>query len=161
MTQPTQPTVDDDTIANAVQLACRAPSLHNSQPWRWVAEDSELQLFADPSRNVRSTDESGRETLLGCGVVLDHLRVAMAAAVNATRAAREPVRNTTATHSPQSSHAAGRSMRRPATTVELGRVRPRLKAHAPMTASTPPIWFGCTPAAKPLRGRPRSVGRCA
>ncbi|BBY82312.1 NAD(P)H nitroreductase [Mycolicibacterium pulveris] len=90
MTQPAQPTVDPGTIANAVQLACRAPSLHNSQPWRWVAEGSELQLFADPSRNVRSTDESGRETLLSCGAVLDHLRVAMAAAGWATFVSRFP-----------------------------------------------------------------------
>lgn len=76
----THPAVDPAAIANAVRLACRAPSLHNSQPWRWVVGDNDLALFADASRNVRSTDESGRETLLGCGVVLDHLRVAMAAA---------------------------------------------------------------------------------
>ncbi|MCV7220172.1 Acg family FMN-binding oxidoreductase [Mycolicibacterium elephantis] len=90
MTQPPPPTVDDSTIANAVKLACRAPSLHNSQPWRWVAEDGELQLFAEPSRRVRSTDESGRETLLSCGAVLDHLRVAMAAAGWATFVSRFP-----------------------------------------------------------------------
>ena len=29
--------VDAEIIRVAVQLACRAPSLHNSQPWRWVA----------------------------------------------------------------------------------------------------------------------------
>lgn len=86
----TQPAIDPGTIANAVQLACRAPSLHNSQPWRWVVEGNELQLFADPSRNVRSTDQSGRETLLSCGAVLDHLRVAMATAGWATFVSRFP-----------------------------------------------------------------------
>ncbi|HTY29480.1 MAG TPA: hypothetical protein VMD51_15260, partial [Mycobacterium sp.] len=25
-------------MANAVELACRAPSVHNSQPWHWVLE---------------------------------------------------------------------------------------------------------------------------
>ena len=25
--------IDSEVIKNAVQMACRAPSLHNSQPW--------------------------------------------------------------------------------------------------------------------------------
>ncbi|MGV0873216.1 Acg family FMN-binding oxidoreductase [Mycolicibacterium sp. XJ879] len=82
--------VDSAVIANAVQLACRAPSLHNSQPWRWVGDDSGLHLFAAVTRNVRGTDTSGRETLLSCGVVLDHLDAAMAAAGWATTVHRFP-----------------------------------------------------------------------
>ena len=72
--------VDTEVIRDAVRLACRAPSLHNSQPWRWVVEGDTLQLFVDPDRVVRSTDTSGREALMACGAVLDHFRVAMAAA---------------------------------------------------------------------------------
>jgi hypothetical protein len=72
--------VDSETIKDAVILACRAPSLHNSQPWRWVLEGDRLQLFVDPDRVVRRTDRSGREALISCGVVLDHLRVALTAA---------------------------------------------------------------------------------
>ena len=72
--------LDTDVIKDAVRVACRAPSLHNSQPWRWVLEGNSLQLFVDPDRVVRGTDRSGREALISCGVVLDHLRVAMAAA---------------------------------------------------------------------------------
>jgi hypothetical protein len=71
---------DTDVLRAAVQLACRAPSLHNSQPWQWVAEDAGLHLYVDPSRILPSTDKSGREAHIGCGAVLDHLRVAMAAA---------------------------------------------------------------------------------
>jgi nitroreductase len=67
-------------VANSVELACRAPSLHNSQPWRWVASGTVVDLFADPTRVVRSTDSSGREALISCGAALDHFRVAMAAA---------------------------------------------------------------------------------
>ncbi|MGV0718830.1 NAD(P)H nitroreductase [Mycolicibacterium sp. XJ662] len=89
----THPAVDSAAIAHAVQLACRAPSLHNSQPWRWVADDSGLHLYADATRNVRSTDTSGRETLLSCGVVLDHLRVAMSAAGWVTTVSRFPDAN--------------------------------------------------------------------
>lgn len=76
----TKTPVDFGVIAEAVELACRAPSLHNSQPWRWVASDTTVDLFADPHRVVRSHDSSGREALISCGVALDHFRVAMAAA---------------------------------------------------------------------------------
>jgi nitroreductase len=67
-------------IRDAVMLACRAPSLHNSQPWRWVAEGATLQLWADLCRAMTATDHTGRELTLSCGAALDHLRVAMAAA---------------------------------------------------------------------------------
>ncbi len=72
--------VDTDILRAAVQLACRAPSLHNSQPWRWVAEGAGLHLYVDRSRILPSTDKSGREAYISCGAVLDHLRIAMAAA---------------------------------------------------------------------------------
>ena len=71
--------VEAGVIEDAVGSACRAPSLHNSQPWQWVFSDGQLRLFLDPSR-VMDTDQSAREALIGCGAALDHLRVAMAAA---------------------------------------------------------------------------------
>jgi nitroreductase len=70
-------TVQTEIIKDAVSLACRAPSLHNSQPWRWVAVDGALQLFLDPAR-VMNYDRSHREALIGCGAALHHLEVAMA-----------------------------------------------------------------------------------
>jgi hypothetical protein len=76
----TTATLEVEVIAKAVQLACRAPSLHNSQPWRWIATSTAVELFADRHRVVRSTDSSGREALISCGAALDHFRVAMAAA---------------------------------------------------------------------------------
>ena len=72
--------VDTQVIRDAVRLACRAPSLHNSQPWRWVVEGDIVQLFVEPDRVVRGADSSGREAVIACGAVLDHFRVAMAAA---------------------------------------------------------------------------------
>ncbi|BDX33594.1 putative NAD(P)H nitroreductase acg [Mycobacterium antarcticum] len=74
-----QTAVAYEVIEAAVQLACRAPSYHNSQPWRWVADGSTLDLHLERDRLV-TTDRSGREALISCGAVLDHLRVAMAAA---------------------------------------------------------------------------------
>jgi hypothetical protein len=66
--------LDTDSAAaltSIVELACRAPSLHNSQPWRWVLDDSALHLFADHTRIGRRTDSAGREVILSCGVALD------------------------------------------------------------------------------------------
>jgi nitroreductase len=71
--------VEAEVIKDAVTAACRAPSLHNSQPWQWVFNGDQLRLFLDPGRVV-DTDQSAREALIGCGAALDHLRVAMAAA---------------------------------------------------------------------------------
>ncbi|MGF2944529.1 Acg family FMN-binding oxidoreductase [Mycobacterium sp. Lab-001] len=76
----TRTTVDTMVITRAVELACRAPSLHNSQPWRWVAGGAVVDLFADPHRIVTATDGSGRESIISCGAVLDHFRDAMLAA---------------------------------------------------------------------------------
>jgi hypothetical protein len=67
-------------IENAVQVACRAPSLHNSQPWHWVIDNASVELFLDAHRVLPATDRAGREALISCGAVLDHFRVAMAAA---------------------------------------------------------------------------------
>jgi nitroreductase len=72
--------VDADILRTAVHLACRAPSLHNSQPWQWVGEGAGLHLYVDRSRILPSADKSGREAHIGCGAMLHHLRVAMAAA---------------------------------------------------------------------------------
>ncbi|BBZ49072.1 NAD(P)H nitroreductase [Mycobacterium heidelbergense] len=72
-------TLDTQTLKDAVQLACRAPSLHNSQPWRWEAEGGVLRLFVDRDRTVPGADPSGREAIISCGAALDHLRVAMLA----------------------------------------------------------------------------------
>lgn len=55
------PAVPQSVITEAVGLACRAPSLHNSQPWRWVDHGTSVDLFLDHHRIVRSSDSSGRE----------------------------------------------------------------------------------------------------
>jgi hypothetical protein len=69
-----------EIIARAIHLACRAPSLHNSQPWRWIVGEAAVDLFVDHERVIRSTDRSGREAIISCGAALDHLQIAMAAA---------------------------------------------------------------------------------
>ena len=41
----TQTMVDTGVITRAVELACHAPSLHNSQPWRWVVGRVSVDLL--------------------------------------------------------------------------------------------------------------------
>lgn len=65
-------------LAAIVGLACRAPSLHNSQPWRCDYKAGTLRLFADHGRVGPHTDSTGREVILSCGAMLDHLQVASA-----------------------------------------------------------------------------------
>ena len=69
-----------EAVKKAVMLACRAPSVHNSQPWRWVAENDVVHLFIDRRQRVPATDHSGRQAMISCGAVLDHLRIAATAA---------------------------------------------------------------------------------
>jgi hypothetical protein len=45
-----------------------------------VLDGAALHLYADQGRVVRAADTSGREALIACGALLDHFRVAMAAA---------------------------------------------------------------------------------
>ncbi len=45
---------DAETIRSALLLAVRAPSVHNSQPWRWAIGEHSLHLYADLIGNCRT-----------------------------------------------------------------------------------------------------------
>ncbi len=59
-----------------IATAARAPSVHNSQPWRFRVSPSAVQLWCDPRRKL-SADAIGREMLISCGAALYGLRLAV------------------------------------------------------------------------------------
>ena len=63
-------------IAGLVAAAARAPSVHNTQPWRFLAGEYAIELHADDSRRLR-VDRAGREMLISCGAALFGLRLAI------------------------------------------------------------------------------------
>ena len=60
--------------AYLIEVAARAPSLHNTQPWRFKVGERAIELYADPSRQLRE-DPAGREMLISCGAALYGLRL--------------------------------------------------------------------------------------
>jgi hypothetical protein len=70
---------DRQTLHTVLSLASRAPSIHNSQPWRWRVGTQSLHLYADPDRHLPNTDPDSRDLLLSCGAALHHAVVSLAA----------------------------------------------------------------------------------
>ncbi|MFC6012529.1 Acg family FMN-binding oxidoreductase [Nocardia lasii] len=81
---------DHPTVRAAIRLGCRAPSVHNTQPWRWVFDDTGLHLFGDPDRQLTAADPHGRQAVISCGAMLHHVRTAFASQGWRTETARFP-----------------------------------------------------------------------
>ena len=70
---------DTKTLRTVLTLATRAPSIHNTQPWRWRVGTANLDLFCQPDMQLRKTDPDGRDLIISCGIALHHCVVALAA----------------------------------------------------------------------------------
>ena len=91
---PITPDRDDASTAAPIEemlhYACRAPSVHNSQPWRWRAHGNRIDLFADRRRQLVYADPQGRDLVISCGAALHHLQITAAALGWASRVQRMP-----------------------------------------------------------------------
>jgi hypothetical protein len=67
-----------DAIDGLLATAARAPSILNTQPWRFRVTPDTIELSADPSRRLRS-DLTGREMVISCGAALFGLRLGIRA----------------------------------------------------------------------------------
>jgi nitroreductase len=68
-----------EQVRAALVAATAAPSLHNSQPWRFQCAANGIQLYADHTRAVPAADPDHRELTLACGAALLNLRIAIKA----------------------------------------------------------------------------------
>jgi nitroreductase len=80
-------------IRYAVGRATRAPSVHNSQPWRFTVEEDTVSVRADRSRQLTAIDPRGRELAMSIGAALLNLRVGLAARAWGAEVRRLPERD--------------------------------------------------------------------
>jgi nitroreductase len=78
-----------EVLAEAAQVARRAPSVFNTQPWRWRVGGAELELYGDHGRQLE-VDPAGRMLTISCGAALHHARVALAASGHTATVDRLP-----------------------------------------------------------------------
>jgi nitroreductase len=64
------------TVSKMLAIASRAPSVHNTQPWRFAVGPHAIDLYADTDRRL-GQDRDGREMLISCGAALFGLRLAV------------------------------------------------------------------------------------
>lgn len=81
---------DEKTVRAVLERAGRAPSLHNSQPWRWRWNGTTVALHVDPTHILPAIDAFNRQGVLGCGIVLHHATAAFAASGWPVRVERFP-----------------------------------------------------------------------
>jgi hypothetical protein len=67
------------TLRRAAIRATEAPSIHNTQPWKFVLSDDRFEIHLDPRRRLNVLDPRGRQLVISCGCALMNARVAIAA----------------------------------------------------------------------------------
>lgn len=74
--------MNEHDLRSVVEAAVRAPSVHNTQPWRFDLRRENgvlggLDIFADPARTLGVIDPTERELYISCGATIEFARVAM------------------------------------------------------------------------------------
>src|SRR4051812_50096303 len=69
---------DIDTLRTVTQFAGLAPSVHNTQPWRFVAAGGHtLEVRADTTRMLSYLDPTSRQLHISCGLAIEFARLAI------------------------------------------------------------------------------------
>lgn len=71
--------------AAVIECASLAPSVHNTQPWRFEPTTSGLDMFAESGRQLDYLDPTSRQLHISCGAALEFANVATRAAGRACR----------------------------------------------------------------------------
>jgi nitroreductase len=71
-------TYDNGDLQRAAEAAIQAPSLHNSQPWRFRLCDGGIEVLADKSRQLAIADSRGWAVRIACGAATFNARLALA-----------------------------------------------------------------------------------
>jgi hypothetical protein len=72
-----EPATSEEIARYVVAEAVWAPSVHNTQPWRFVADGRQLSLYADANRGLPVADPDGREMMISCGAALFNVQLAL------------------------------------------------------------------------------------
>jgi nitroreductase len=68
----------DGVLRRIIESAAAAPSIHNTQPWRFtVVADDMLHVEADPGRALWVSDPRARALYLSCGAALFNIKTAI------------------------------------------------------------------------------------
>jgi hypothetical protein len=70
----------EQALHDAAARATLAPSVHNTQPWRFVVRPGRLDVYADRGRRVPVVDPTGRQLIISCGAAVFGARAALAGA---------------------------------------------------------------------------------
>ena len=73
------PMTAEQIARHVVAEAVWAPSVNNSQPWRFVVGPDQIGLHADAGRRLEVADPDGREMMISCGAALFTARLALRA----------------------------------------------------------------------------------
>lgn len=71
------PCLDESQVRWVIAQATRAPSVHNTQPWRFRWDGHAFDVIADLRRGLVTSDPEGRELVISCGAALLNLRLAL------------------------------------------------------------------------------------
>ncbi|MGO9558410.1 MAG: Acg family FMN-binding oxidoreductase [Acidimicrobiales bacterium] len=75
--------MNNDDLQTIIEMAVRAPSVHNTQPWRYSAhaddkgEIDAIDVFSDRDRSLGVIDPFGRELHISCGAAIEFAEVAI------------------------------------------------------------------------------------